>query len=103
MLLVGLTGGIASGKTIVSNTLRDLGSHVIDADDISRVVMVPQTQCWKKLVECFGANIVKSDSSIDRKVLASIIFDDPHKRKCLNEIVHPEIAQRILSPSWISS
>lgn len=95
MLLVGLTGGIASGKTVVSNKLRDLGAHVIDADDISRVVMVPQTPCWKKIVENFGENILKKDSSIDRKILASVIFDDPQKRKCLNDIVHPEIAQRI--------
>ena len=95
MLLVGLTGGIASGKTVVSNRLRDLGAHVIDADDISKTVMVPQTQCWKKLVEYFGKQILKKDSSIDRKILASVIFDDPVKRKCLNDIVHPEISKMI--------
>jgi dephospho-CoA kinase len=95
MLLVGLTGGIASGKTVVSNNLRDLGAHVIDADDISRAVMVPETKCWKKLVENFGDTILKKDSSIDRKILASLIFDDPQKRKCLNDIVHPEITKRI--------
>lgn len=95
MLLVGLTGGIASGKTVVSNNLRDLGAHVIDADDISRAVMVPRTKCWKKLVENFGDTILKKDSTIDRKSLASLIFDDPQKRKCLNDIVHPEITKRI--------
>ena len=104
MLLVGLTGGIASGKTVVSNRLRDLGAHVIDADDISRAVMVPQSQCWKKLVETFGENILKKDSSIDRKILASVIFDDPVKRKCLNDIVHPEITKTInLQVTQISS
>ncbi len=95
MLLVGLTGGIASGKTVVSNRLRDLGAHVIDADDISKAVMVPHTECWKKLVESFGKQILKKDSSIDRKILASVIFDDPVKRKHLNTIVHPEITKMI--------
>ena len=95
MLLVGLTGGIASGKTVVSNKLRDLGAYVIDADDISRDVMVPKSPCWNKLVETFGNEILNKDYNIDRKILASLVFDDPQKRKCLNDIVHPEIKKRI--------
>ena len=95
MLRVGLTGGIASGKSVVSKMLHDLGAYVIDADKISRVVMRPETECWKKIVAAFGKGILQSDSSIDRKKLASIVYDNPEKRETLNHIVHPAIKQEI--------
>lgn len=95
MLRVGLTGGIASGKSMVSKKLSDLGAYVIDADKISKVVMRPETECWKKVVDAFGKRILQSDSSIDRKKLASIVYDDPDKRNTLNHIVHPAIKQHI--------
>ena len=97
MLRVGLTGGIASGKSVVSKKLLDLGAYVIDADKISRVVMLPETDCWKKIVGTFGKEILQSDSSIDRTKLASIVYDDPTKRNTLNHIVHPAIKQKIES------
>lgn len=95
MLRVGLTGGIASGKSVVSKKLSDLGAYVIDADKISKVVMRPETECWKKVVAAFGKAILQNDSSIDRKKLASIVYDDPDKRNTLNHIVHPAIKQKI--------
>ena len=95
MLRVGLTGGIASGKSVVSKKLLDLGAYVIDADTISRVVMRPETACWKKIIAAFGKGILQGDSSIDRKKLASIVYDDPTKRNILNRIVHPAIKQDI--------
>jgi dephospho-CoA kinase len=95
MLRVGLTGGIASGKSVVSKKLLDLGSFIIDADKISRVVMRPETECWKKIVAAFGTGVLQSDATIDRKKLASIVYDDPSKRKTLNHIVHPAIKLKI--------
>ena len=95
MLRVGLTGGIASGKSVVSKKLLDLGAYVIDADKISRVVMQPETGCWKKIVSAFGKGILSNDSSIDRKKLASIVYEYPAKRKTLNNIVHPAINKKI--------
>jgi dephospho-CoA kinase len=95
MLRVGLTGGIASGKSVVSNKLVDLGAYVIDADKISRVVMQPETECFKKIVAAFGGGILGNDTSIDRKKLASIVYDDPTKRNLLNQIVHPAINEKI--------
>jgi dephospho-CoA kinase len=94
---VGLTGGIASGKSVVSKKLHDLGAYVIDADKISRVVMLPETECWKKIVDTFGKEILQSDSSINRAKLASIVYDDPTKRSTLNHIVHPAIKHKIES------
>lgn len=95
MLLVGLTGGIASGKTLVSKKLLTLGAFVIDADEISREAMVPRTDCWNKIVKAFGKEILCTDSTIDRKKLAQLVFADAQKRNCLNRIAHPEIMQRI--------
>jgi dephospho-CoA kinase len=95
MLCVGLTGGIASGKSVVSKKLLELGAYVIDADTISRIVMQPDTECWKKVVDAFGKGVLQSDSSIDRKKLASIVYNDPVKRNTLNQIVHPAIKQKI--------
>jgi dephospho-CoA kinase len=95
MLRVGLTGGIASGKSVVAKKLLDLGAYIIDADKISRVVMRPETECWKKIVAAFGKGILQSDSTIDRKKLASIVYGDPSKRNTLNHIVHPAIKRTI--------
>ena len=95
MLLVGLTGGIASGKTLVSKKLLSLGAYVIDADEVSREVMVPKTQCWERLIATFGEDILNHDSTINRTKLAQLVFTDPQKRQSLNRIVHPEIMQKI--------
>jgi dephospho-CoA kinase len=95
MLVVGLTGGIASGKTTVARMFKEMGALVIDADAISREIMVPQTDCWKRVVSHFGASILRRDHAIDRKKLAAQIFAYPEKRRLLNRIVHPCIQKRI--------
>lgn len=95
MLIVGLTGGIASGKTTVARMLKKMGARVIDADVISREVVAPHTRCWKRVVKQFGEAVLRKDRSLDRKKLASQIFSDPEKRLMLNRIVHPCIKKRI--------
>ena len=95
MLVVGLTGGIASGKSTVAGILKDLGALVIDADILSREVVLPHTRCWKSITAHFGKGILNKDLSINRKKLASRIFSDPEKRMRLNRIIHPAIKKLI--------
>ena len=91
MLLVGLTGGIASGKSLVSAILRSLGAYIIDADVIARDLVKPGLPAWKEIVEKFGRDILSEDNSINRKLLGDIVFKYPAKREVLNSILHPKI------------
>lgn len=91
MITVGLTGGIASGKSTVSATLRELGAHIIDADRVGHEAYLPGTKVWEELVAAFGREIVGEDGGIDRKKLGPIVFADPEKLKLLNSIVHPRM------------
>lgn len=91
MLLVGLTGGIASGKSAVSGILKSLGAYIIDADLIARELVKPGLPAWNEIVERFGRKILLEDGSINRRLLGSIIFKDPVKRERLNSILHPKI------------
>jgi dephospho-CoA kinase len=91
MILVGLTGGIASGKSEVSKIFKKLGAHLIDADEIARALLDPKTPTWKKVVDCFGRNILQPDQRIDRKRLADLVFDDADKLSALNAILHPVV------------
>lgn len=95
MLIVGLTGGIASGKSEAARLFRELGARVIDADALSREVMEPHSECWQGVTAAFGDAIIKEDSRIDREKLAAIVFTDPEKRLQLNALVHPVILQKI--------
>jgi dephospho-CoA kinase len=95
MLLVGLTGGIASGKSTVSALLAERGAEVIDADHIARQVVMPGTHAWHKIRDHFGPGVLFPDGSIDRQALADIVFSDKAKLTVLNEITHPEIFARI--------
>jgi dephospho-CoA kinase len=95
MLLVGLTGGIASGKSTVSAMLAERGAEVIDADHIARQVVMPGTPAWCKIRDHFGPGVLFADGSIDRQALADIVFADPAKLTLLNEITHPAIFARI--------
>jgi dephospho-CoA kinase len=98
-MIIGLTGGIASGKSTVSNILKELGAKVIDADLISREVMQKGSGVWHTVVESFGTEII-DDGDINRKKLGSIVFSDKSKLNLLNSITHPaiiyEIEKRIL-------
>jgi dephospho-CoA kinase len=99
VILVGLTGGIGSGKSTVSARLAELGARIIDADAITREVQQPGTEVFAGIVERFGEGVVAADGSLDRQALADIVFNDPDELKALNEIVHPavgvEIAERL--------
>ena len=95
MLLVGLTGGIGSGKSTVSAMLAERGAEIIDADRIAREVVMPGTSAWCKIREHFGPEVLFADGTIDRQTLASIVFGDQSKLALLNEITHPAIFQRI--------
>ena len=95
MLLVGLTGGIASGKSTVSAILAERGAEVIDADHIARQVVMPGTPAWCKIREHFGPGVLHPDGQIDRQALADQVFGDKTKLALLNEITHPAIFARI--------
>jgi dephospho-CoA kinase len=88
---IGLTGGIACGKSTLAEGLSVRGWHVIDTDRIAHEVMLPDRETWKNVIDAFGASILKPDKSIDRKVLGRLVFADPLLRAKLNEITHPAI------------
>jgi len=95
MLVIGLTGGVASGKTTVSEVLREEGAILIDADQIARDLVQPQTPAWQELVRAFGNEILDQEGSIHRQKLASLIFSNPRQRSLLNRILHPRIKEEI--------
>jgi dephospho-CoA kinase len=89
--LIGLTGGIASGKSTVSAILRRLGAKIIDADALARQIVEPHQPAWNEIVNTFGEEILQSDGTLDRKKLRKLVFDEPHARKQLEDITHPRI------------
>ena len=89
--IIGITGGIASGKSSVSQYIRELGFTIIDADIASRAVVEPGEEAYRQVVESFGDDILLEDGTIDRGKLGSIIFHDTDKRLILNGIVHPAV------------
>jgi dephospho-CoA kinase len=91
MLIIGLTGGVASGKTAVSQILREEGAYIIDADQIARELVQPNTPAWNELKRVFGNEILKKDGAIHRKRLAAKIYADPEQRDLLDRILHPRI------------
>jgi dephospho-CoA kinase len=91
--LIGLTGGIGSGKSTVAGFLRELGATVIDADEATRAVQAPGSEGLRRIVEAFGREILTPDGPLDRSRLAAIVFSDPEARHRLNEIVHPLVRQ----------
>lgn len=94
MYLVGLTGGIASGKSHVASLLRDLGAATIDADDVAREVVIPGSIGHSEVVKEFGDSILQPDGAINRERLGSLVFSDPKKRNRLESILHPLIRKR---------
>jgi len=93
-LLVGLTGGIATGKSTVSEILRQLGCKIIDADQLARDVVEPEQPAWKQIVAEFGRGVVTDEGALDRKKLGAIVFADAERRKRLEAITHPAIRAR---------
>lgn len=95
-MIIGLTGGIASGKSTVSKMIEELKIPVVDADFIARQVVLPGEMAYNEIVETFGEQVVADDGSLDRKKLGTIIFNDEDKRKTLNRIVHPAVRKEML-------
>jgi dephospho-CoA kinase len=92
MFVVGLTGGIGSGKSTFGALLVERGAQIIDADSLGHDALRPSTPAWHSIVDQFGEEILAANSmDIDRKRLAAVVFDDPYKRAALNAIVHPVI------------
>ena len=94
MYLVGLTGGIASGKSAVAKRLSEHGAVVVDADVVAREVVEPGTEGLARIAEEFGPSVIGVDGSLDRAALGAIVFSDPERRAILNAITHPAVWKR---------
>lgn len=94
MIIIGLTGGIASGKSTVAGRLRQKGAVIIDADRLAREVVEPGQPALKEIASQFGREILFKDGRLNRKVLAAVVFNNPAARTRLNEITHPKIHAR---------
>lgn len=97
MLVVGLTGGIASGKTTVANLFQELGVPVIDTDQLAREAVKPGSIALKKIVEHFGQTILTTDNQLNRRCLRDIIFNQPTEKQWLEQLLHPIIRQAVMS------
>ncbi|MBT9149142.1 MAG: Dephospho-CoA kinase [Dehalococcoidia bacterium] len=93
MIIVGLTGGIASGKSTVADIFKELGAYLIDFDVLAREVVRPYLKAWKGIVEHFGTAVLNEDSTINRGMLAEMVFNDAARLQKLNEIVHPAVLE----------
>ena len=96
MLLVGLTGGIGSGKSTVAAMLAERGAVVVDADDLARRAVETGTPGFELVREAFGDSVIRPDGSLDREALAAVVFRDAEARRALESIVHPEVARLFL-------
>jgi dephospho-CoA kinase len=89
--LIGLTGGIASGKSTAAAILRRLGAAIVNADELSREVVRPGNQAWQEIVHAFGPSVLLEDQALDRKKLRRMVFDNPGARQRLESIIHPKV------------
>jgi dephospho-CoA kinase len=94
-MIIGLTGGIATGKSTVSNMLRERGAAIVDADRVAREVVEPGEPALQEIVNRFGSEILNEDGTLNRKKLGGIVFADPARRKELEAITHPAIRARM--------
>ena len=95
-LVVGITGGIATGKTTVCNMLKEMGAYLIDFDQIAKKVVEPGRPAWKQIVEYFGKQVISDDGTINRKKLSQIVFADLEKKKMLERFTHPWIYEEFV-------
>jgi len=89
--LIGLTGGIASGKSTVAEILKRLGAAVINADELSREVVQPGKDAWKEIIDTFGPDIIQADNTLNRRKLRKVVFDNQAARRKLEAIIHPRV------------
>lgn len=94
-MVVGLTGGLGTGKSLVAKELKRLGAHLVDADGIAREVTISGTPAYDGIKKEFGPGFIGPEGEIDRKALATLVFSDPERLKRLNEITHPAIIREI--------
>lgn len=95
-MIIGLTGSIASGKSTVSKMLKSAGYPIIDADLVARLVVEPGSATLAKIIQAFGKEVISENGTMNRAKVGEIIFNDPAKRKILNDIIHPAIRQEML-------
>jgi len=91
MVIVGLTGGLGTGKSTVTGLFKELGAYVIDWDELARNVIRPHSRAWKEVIGHFGKGILNDDLTVNRQKLADVVFCDKEKLAKLNQIVHPEV------------
>ncbi len=101
MFRIGLTGGIACGKTTVADMFAALGAQIIDTDELARDVVEPGEPALESVIEHFGSTILDDDGRLDRRALRRLVFSDPEKRHLLEQILHPAIRQRMIESSAI--
>ena len=94
-LYIGLSGGIASGKTIVSDEFSSLGADIIDTDIIARELIFPGSETLNEIVSVFGENVLQDDGNLNRKLMRQIIFSEKDKKITLEEIMHPKIHNKV--------
>lgn len=95
MIVIGLTGGIGSGKSEVSRRLRERGAAVINADQVGHQAYAPHSETWREIVRAFGEQVLQENGEIDRRQLGGIVFADPAQRARLNAIMHPRMARMV--------
>ena len=95
MLIIGLTGGIGSGKSVASDKFKSLGITIVDADVASRTVVEPGKPALKEIEDHFGSGIITAEGKLDRNNLREIIATDPEERKWLESVLHPKIGEQI--------
>ncbi|WP_054693251.1 dephospho-CoA kinase [Syntrophomonas palmitatica] len=95
MYIIGLTGGIASGKSTITIALRELGAEIINADEISHRIIEPDQPAWQDIAASFGKEVLNEDLSINRAALGAIVFSDPARLQELNHITHPRVMERL--------
>ena len=93
MLLIGLTGGVATGKSTVARLFKECGAVVIDADVLARHVVQPGKPAWRDIVRLYGKQVLEADGTLNRPALAHIVFRDPRKLRTLSHIIHPRVAR----------
>jgi len=94
MLKVGLTGGLASGKSFVGQTLAELGCHLVKADELGHAVLLPGGEAYEEVIREFGREVLNAEGFIDRRKLGSLVFHDPALLQKLNSMVHPPVIRR---------
>lgn len=101
MRVIGLTGGIGSGKSTVARFFQELGVHAVDADIVAREVVEPGTQALARIAKHFGTNILTPDGALDRAALRQIVFETPAEREWLENLLHPIIRNEIRRQLWL--